>query len=111
MPPPHQLPETRTGRRHGIGGGGAVAVVVVVVALVALAVAALLAQRHALELVEEPAPVVRQHFGVLDPLARPVLVPPANVVLRGLEGDELVAEALLDKDATIVLLDDRLFVL
>lgn len=75
------------------------------------AVVTLLPQRHALELIQQPAPVVCQHLGVLDALARPVLIPPADVVLRRLECDELISQALLDKDAAVVLLNNRLLVL
>lgn len=67
--------------------------------------AILLAKRHPLQLIQQAAPVVRQHLGVLDPLAGPVLVPAANVVLRRLEREKLVADALLYEDAAVVLLD------
>lgn len=39
------------------------------------------------------------------------MVPARDVVLRGLEGDELVAEALLDEDGAVVLVDDGFLVL
>lgn len=71
----------------------------------------LVSQGYALKLVEEPAPVIRQHLRVLDALLGPVLVPPRDVVLSGLEGDELVADALLDEDGAVVLVDDGLLVL
>lgn len=72
---------------------------------------ALVAEGHALELVKEAAPVVRQHLRVLDALLRPVLVPPADVVLRLLEVDQLVPHALLDEHRPVVLCHDRFFVL
>ena len=66
----------------------------------------LVTQGHALELVQETAPVVRQHLGVLDSFPCPVLIPAADVVLRRLESDELVSDTLLDKDRPVMLLDD-----
>lgn len=66
---------------------------------------------HALQLIQQTAPVVGQHLGVLDSLARPVLVPAADVVLRRLERDELVADALLDENGPVVLLNNRFLVL
>lgn len=71
----------------------------------------LISQRHALQLVKQPAPIVRQHLGVFDTLASPVLIPPANVVLRSLESDEFVTNALLDKDGAVMLVDNGFFVL
>lgn len=72
---------------------------------------ALVAQRHALELIEQPSPVVSKHLCVLDSLSSPVLVPAADVVLRRLERDQFVADALLDKDGTVMLLDNGFLVL
>ena len=71
----------------------------------------LVSEGHALELVEESSPVVREHLRVLDPLLRPVLVPPADLILRLLEVDQLVPKALLDEHGPVVLVDDRLLVL
>lgn len=75
------------------------------------AVGRLLTQRHAVKLVEQSAPVVGQHLGVLDPLLRPVLVPTRHMVLGVLEVDELVADALLDEDGPVVLVYDGFLVL
>ena len=71
----------------------------------------LVAERHAIQLVEQAAPVVGQHFAVLDALLGPVLVPARDVVLRLLEVDELVADALAHKHGAVVLVHDALFVL
>lgn len=71
----------------------------------------LVTQRHALELVEKPPPVVGQHLRVLDALLGPILVPAGHVVLRGLEGNELIADTLFDEDGAVVLVDDGFFVL
>lgn len=70
-----------------------------------------LPQRHPLQLIHQPPPVIREHLGVLDPLLRPVLAPPRHVVLRRLEVAQLVADALLYEDGAVVLADDALFVL
>jgi hypothetical protein len=68
-------------------------------------------KRHALQLIQQPSPIISQHLGVLDPFSRPVLVPATDVVLCRLESDELVADALLDKNGPIVLLNNGLLVL
>lgn len=66
----------------------------------------LVTQRHAVELIQQPSPVVSKHLSILDSLAGPVLVPSTDVVLSSLEDDEFVADTLLDKDGSIVLLDN-----
>ncbi len=71
----------------------------------------LFAQGHSFQLVQQSPPVIRQQLSILDPFLCPILVPPRNVVLRALEGDELVADALLDKYGVVVLLHDRFLVL
>ena len=71
----------------------------------------LITQGHALKLIQQSAPVVGQHLCVLDSLAGPVLVPAADVVYRILENDEFVADAVLYKDGTVVLVDNGLLVL
>lgn len=71
----------------------------------------LITKRHALECVQEPPPIVCQHLRILHALLGPILTPAGDVILRGLEGDELVTDALLDKDGAVVLVDDRFFVL
>lgn len=71
----------------------------------------LLAKGHAIQFIEETPPVVRQDLGVLDPLLRPVLVPPRHVVLGGLEVSELVSDTLADKHGPVMLLDDGFLVL
>lgn len=71
----------------------------------------LVTQRHALEVIEEAAPVVGKHLRVLDSLLGPVLVPPGDVVLSVLEVNKLVPDALLHEHGTIVLVHNRLLVL
>lgn len=73
--------------------------------------AQLVTERHALELVEQLTPVVSEELRVLGSLLRPILVPAGNVVLAGLEVNELIPDALLDEDGPVVLVDDGLFVL
>jgi hypothetical protein len=68
-------------------------------------------ERHALQLVEQSPPVVSQHLRVLDAFLGPVLVPAADVVLRLLEEDELVADALTDEHGTVVLVYDAFLIL
>ena len=68
-------------------------------------------QGHALEAVHEAAPVVGQHLGVLDALLGPVLVPARHIILGVLEVNKLVANALLNEDRSVVLVDDRFLVL
>lgn len=50
----------------------------------------LVTRRHPLQLVQQPPPVISQQLGELDPLLRPVLVPPRDMVLRRLEVYQLV---------------------
>ena len=71
----------------------------------------LIAQRHALNGIHAPAPIIRQQLRVLDPLLRPVLVQARDAVLAVLEIQQFVAQALEDEDAAGVLGDDGLFVL
>lgn len=71
----------------------------------------LLAQRHSLDLFAKRPPVVRLELRILDTLLAPVLMQLAGVILRVLEVEQLVADALLDEDAAGVLLHDRLLVL
>lgn len=72
---------------------------------------ALVAQRHALELIQESTPVFGQHLCVLYTLSSPVLVPSTDMVLCRLEGDEFVADAFLDENGAIMLLNNGFFVL
>lgn len=48
-------------------------------------------------------PIIRLQLAILDPLLRPLLVPPADAVLAGLEVPELVVDAFFDEDAAGVL--------
>lgn len=73
--------------------------------------ASLVPERHALQVIQQTPPVVGEHLGILDPLLRPVLVPPRHVVLRVLKVNKLVAETLLDEHGPVVLVDNRLLVL
>jgi hypothetical protein len=66
----------------------------------------LVSKGHAFQLIEKPPPVVCQHLRVFDPLLRPVLVPPANVILRLLKVHKFVPDAFLDEDGPIVLVDN-----
>ena len=56
-------------------------------------------------------PVVGLQLGILYTLLCPVLVPPTDVVLRLLEKDKLISNALFDKHTTSMLSDDGFFVL
>ena len=71
----------------------------------------LIPQRHVLDFLAEPAPIIRLELRVLDALLAPVLMGPADMVLRELEIGQFVADALLDEDASGVLVDDGLLVL
>jgi hypothetical protein len=68
-------------------------------------------QGHALEAIHESTPVVSQHLCVLNALLGPVLVPARHIILGVLEVYKLVADALLDEDGPVVLVDDRFLVL
>ena len=67
--------------------------------------------RHALELVIELPPVICLQLRVFHPLLRPVLVPPADLVLRVLEVRQFVTQALLDEYTARMLRNNRLLVL
>jgi hypothetical protein len=73
--------------------------------------ASLVALRHALHRVRQRAEILHLQLRRLDSLLRPILMQPADVVLRALEEEQFVAHALLDEDAAGVLVDDGLFVL
>ena len=73
--------------------------------------ASLVPERHAFQVIQQTAPVVGEHLGILDSLLRPVLIPPRYIVLRVLEVGKLVAEAFLDEDRSVVLVDNRLLIL
>ena len=71
----------------------------------------LFAERHPIQLIQQATPVVSEHFGVLDSLLCPVLIPPRNMILGVLEVDELVTDTLLDKHGAVVLIDNGFLVL
>ena len=71
----------------------------------------LFSKRHVLYLFTQGSPITSLQLCVLDSFLAPVLVQFANVVLRLLEVNELVADAFLDKHASRMLIDYRLFVL
>ena len=68
-------------------------------------------QRHSLQLLAECSPIVGLQLSVLDPFLTPVHMQLADVILRLLEVNNLVANALLDENTSCVLCDDRLLVL
>lgn len=70
-----------------------------------------LPRRHSVDFLAERTPVIRLQLRVLDALLAPVLMEPADVVLAGLEEDELVPDTLLDEYSTRMLLHDRFLVL
>ena len=66
---------------------------------------------HVFDLVAQCPPIIGLEFGIFDPLLTPILMQSANMILRLLEKDELIANAFPDKDPASVLIDNRLFVL
>ena len=73
--------------------------------------AQLIAQRHPLDLLTQRSPVVRLELCILDPFLAPILMQSADMILRLLEEEQLVPDALLDKDAAGMLVNDRLLIL
>lgn len=73
--------------------------------------ASLFTCRHAFDLITQTTPVLRLQLGIFHPLLAPVLVQPTDVILALLEVKKLVANTLLDKYSTGMLLHDRLLVL
>lgn len=71
----------------------------------------LIRSRHTLHLLAQRPPIIRLQLRVLDALLAPFLMQPADVVLRLLEEEQLVADALFDEDAAGVLLDYGFLVL
>ena len=71
----------------------------------------LFADRHILDLLAQCPPIVRLQLRILDELLAPVLMKLANMVLRLLEEDQLVPDALFDEYAPSMLVDDGLLVL
>ena len=63
----------------------------------------LLPKWHSFHLLTECSPVVGLQLRILDPFLTPVYLQLANVVLRLLEVDDLVSNALLDKETSCVL--------
>ena len=62
--------------------------------------------RHIFDLVTQCPPIIRLELRILNPLLTPVLMESADVILRLLEKDELIANAFPDKDSASVLIDD-----
>jgi hypothetical protein len=56
-------------------------------------------------------PVIGLQLRILYTLLCPLLVPPADMILRLLEKDEFISNTLLDKHATSVLSNNGLLVL
>lgn len=71
----------------------------------------LITERHALQLLMKLLPIICLHLRVLYALLRPVLVPAAHMILRLLEEDELITDALLDKYSSSMLSHNRFLVL
>ncbi len=71
----------------------------------------LIAQRHALKFFMQLPPVVCLQLSILYTLLCPILVPPADMVLRMLEVNKFVAYTFFNKNTTSVLRDYRLLVL
>jgi hypothetical protein len=67
--------------------------------------------RHALQLVIELPPVISLQLRVFHSLLCPVLVPPADLILRVLEVRQFVTQTFLDEYATRMLRNNRLLVL
>jgi len=71
----------------------------------------LITQRHALNFFAKSSPVVGLKFGILDPLLSPVLMQPRDLILAVLEEEQLISDALPNKNATGMLVDNALLVL
>lgn len=66
---------------------------------------------HAVDFLAQRPPVVRLQLRILDSLLAPVLMQMADMVLAGLEIDELVPDAFLDEHPERMLLHDRFLIL
>ena len=65
-----------------------------------------ISSRHVFDLVAQCPPIIGLELRILDPLLTPVLMQSADVILRLLENDQLIANAFLDENPASVLIDD-----
>ena len=68
-------------------------------------------QRHMLDILVEPPPIVRLELRILDALLAPILMQSTHLILRVLEIDQLIANTFHDEYTSGVLVDDGLLVL
>ena len=71
----------------------------------------LVAQRHMLNLLVEPSPIIGLELRIFDAFLAPILMQSTHLILRLLEIDQLIANAFHNEHASSMLIDDGLLVL